>query len=112
MYELILMIVWNLHQSVADWFDKTDYVQRYSPFGVMQQMQGVNQMNALMNPGGDITALGTWVCTRCSSGCTGADGSTSTARRSGHRDWVKRTFNEHTIVHIGAAFFYPWRVMD
>ncbi|KAK1924870.1 glycosyl hydrolase catalytic core-domain-containing protein [Papiliotrema laurentii] len=52
--------VWNLHKTVAEWFDKTDYVKRYSPFGVMQDMQGVNQMNALMSPGGEITTLGTW----------------------------------------------------
>lgn len=56
-----LTSVWNLHKTVAEWFDKTDYVKRYSPFGVMQDMQGVNQMNALMSPGGEITTLGTWV---------------------------------------------------
>lgn len=29
--------------------------------GVMQDMQGVNQNNALMNPDGSITSLGGWV---------------------------------------------------
>jgi len=56
-----LIAVWNLHQTMSAWFDKTDYVKRYSPFGVMQNMQGVNQMNALMNPSGSITPLGNWV---------------------------------------------------
>jgi hypothetical protein len=46
---------------MAAWFDAQDYVERYSPFGVMKNMQGVNQMNALMNPDGGITALGSWV---------------------------------------------------
>jgi hypothetical protein len=53
--------VWNLHQTMSAWFDATDYVKRYSPFGVMQNMQGVNQMNALMDPSGQITSLGNWV---------------------------------------------------
>jgi hypothetical protein len=46
---------------MAAWFDQTEWVERYSPFGVMKDMQGVNQMNALMSPSGDVTALGTWV---------------------------------------------------
>lgn len=46
---------------MAAWFDQQDYIKRYSPFGVMRDMQGVNQDNALMNPGGGITSLGNWV---------------------------------------------------
>ena len=46
---------------MAAWFDSQDYVKRYSPFGVMENMQGVNQANALMDPSGGITPLGTWV---------------------------------------------------
>ena len=64
---------------MSAWFDKTDYVKRYSPFGVMQNMQGVNQMNALMSPQGSITSLGNWVS--LSSGVQDeADSSTSTPR--------------------------------
>jgi hypothetical protein len=47
---------------MAEWFDAQDYIERYSPFGAMRNMQGVNQFNALMNPDGTITALGSWVC--------------------------------------------------
>ena len=46
---------------MAAWFDSQDYVKRYSPFGVMENMQGVNQANALMDLSGGITPLGTWV---------------------------------------------------
>ena len=53
---------WQLHQQMAAWFDEQDYVERYSPFGAMRNMQGVNQFNALMNPDGSITSLGSWVC--------------------------------------------------
>lgn len=51
---------WALHQQMAAWFDDQDYVERYSPFGAMRNMQGVNQFNALMNPDGSVTALGDW----------------------------------------------------
>ncbi|KIR54298.1 hypothetical protein I315_03357 [Cryptococcus gattii Ru294] len=54
---------WNLHVAMAAWFDEQSYVERYSPFGVMQDMQGVNQNNALMNPDGSITSLGGWYIT-------------------------------------------------
>ncbi|OXB38951.1 hypothetical protein LQV05_004067 [Cryptococcus neoformans] len=54
---------WNLHVTMAAWFDEQSYVERYSPFGVMQDMQGVNQNNALMNPDGSITSLGGWYIT-------------------------------------------------
>lgn len=51
--------------EMAAWFDQQDWVERYSPFGVMKNMQGVNQMNALMDPSGSITALGAWVRGLC-----------------------------------------------
>lgn len=51
---------WNLHQSMAAWFDSQDYVKRYSPFGVMENLQGVNEANALMDTSGGITSLGSW----------------------------------------------------
>ena len=59
---------WNMHQSMAAWFDSQDYVKRYAPFGMMENMQGVNQMNALMNPDGSISDLGGWVS--CSFFCS------------------------------------------
>lgn len=52
---------WNLHVQMAAWFDQQDWVERYAPFGAMKNMQGVQQNNALMNPDGSITALGSWV---------------------------------------------------
>ena len=54
---------WALHQQMAAWFDEQPFVTRYAPFGMMENMQGVNQDNALMNPDGSITALGSWVST-------------------------------------------------
>nr|ODN87979.1 hypothetical protein L203_03183 [Cryptococcus depauperatus CBS 7841] len=54
---------WNLHTVMAAWFDQQNYIERYSPFGVMKDMQGVNQNNALMNPDGSITSLGGWYIT-------------------------------------------------
>ncbi|WWD16021.1 hypothetical protein CI109_100446 [Kwoniella shandongensis] len=54
---------WNLHTEMAGWFDQQSYIERYSPFGVMADMQGVNQNNALMNPDGSITSLGGWYIT-------------------------------------------------
>ncbi|WRT67259.1 uncharacterized protein IL334_004226 [Kwoniella shivajii] len=54
---------WNFHTQMAAWFDSQPYVERYSPFGVMKDMQGVNQANALMNPDGSITSLGGWYIT-------------------------------------------------
>lgn len=59
---LTCILVWALHQTMAPWFDSQDYIKRYAPFGMMKDMQGVNQDNALMNPDGSITALGSWVC--------------------------------------------------
>jgi hypothetical protein len=58
---------WNLHVQMAAWFDQQDWVERYAPFGAMKNMQGVNQNNALMNPDGSITALGSWVSSSPSS---------------------------------------------
>jgi hypothetical protein len=63
---------------MAAWFDSQDYIKRYAPFGklflpdwhqeasltivgMMEDMQGVNQDNALMNPDGSVTSLGSWV---------------------------------------------------
>ncbi|KAJ9096452.1 hypothetical protein QFC21_005274 [Naganishia friedmannii] len=46
---------WNLHQTMAGWFDAQP-----CPFGIMRQMQGVNEDNRLMDAEGKITALGDW----------------------------------------------------
>ncbi|KAL7424118.1 hypothetical protein Q5752_001703 [Cryptotrichosporon argae] len=51
---------WSFHETMAAWFDDQDYVTRYAPFGMMEDMQGVNQDNALMNTDGSITSLGSW----------------------------------------------------
>lgn len=51
---------WAFHQEMSSWMDGQDWIERYSPFGMMKNMQGVNQYNALMSEGGDITALGSW----------------------------------------------------
>ncbi|WWC61000.1 uncharacterized protein I303_103577 [Kwoniella dejecticola CBS 10117] len=54
---------WNFHTQMAGWFESQSYIERFSPFGVMKDMQGVNQANALMNPDGSITSLGGWYIT-------------------------------------------------
>lgn len=51
---------WSLHQTMAAWMDEQDFIQRYSPFGMMENMQGVEQYNALMDTSGSITDLGTY----------------------------------------------------
>ncbi|GHJ86874.1 hypothetical protein NliqN6_3276 [Naganishia liquefaciens] len=51
---------WALHQEMAKWFDANPNVERYSPFGAMRQMQGVNEDNRLMDVNGWITSLGDW----------------------------------------------------
>ncbi|KII92629.1 glycoside hydrolase family 128 protein [Plicaturopsis crispa FD-325 SS-3] len=38
--------------------DETDWVERYAWFGAMEDLQGVNQADALMDKSGKITALG------------------------------------------------------
>ncbi|KAF9073614.1 glycosyl hydrolase catalytic core-domain-containing protein [Rhodocollybia butyracea] len=44
--------------TTQSYMDSSDFVERYSYFGAMQNLQGVNADNALMNPNGKITALG------------------------------------------------------
>ena len=38
--------------------DATDWVERYAWFGVMENLQGVDTDNAMMNSNGQITQLG------------------------------------------------------
>lgn len=44
--------------TTQGFMDQTEWVERYSWFGAMRDMQGVNEDNALMTDGGDINALG------------------------------------------------------
>lgn len=48
------------HYSMNDYFKSSPIVERWAPFGAMRNMQGVNQDNALMNPDGTITGLGSY----------------------------------------------------
>ena len=47
-----------MHSEMSKWMDQQDWIQRYAPFGVMQNMQNVNPNNALMSSNGYITPLG------------------------------------------------------
>ncbi|WFD24409.1 hypothetical protein MEQU1_003109 [Malassezia equina] len=38
-------------KAMSTWFDQQDFVEAYAPFGVMQQMQGINTNNQLTNNG-------------------------------------------------------------
>jgi len=38
-------------KEMSSWFDQQGFVEAYAPFGVMQQMQGVNPNNQLTNNG-------------------------------------------------------------
>ena len=40
---------YHFHTTMASWFDEQDFVEAYSPFGVMQNMQGVASSNELAN---------------------------------------------------------------
>lgn len=55
----------TFHHQMADWFNSQDYIERYSPFGAMKNMQGVNEANRLMGPDGHITDLGRFVSGSC-----------------------------------------------
>ncbi|KDQ55080.1 glycoside hydrolase family 128 protein [Jaapia argillacea MUCL 33604] len=50
-----IMSFMNITQS---FMDNTDWVERYAWFGAMENLQGVNPSNALMDSSGKITALG------------------------------------------------------
>jgi hypothetical protein len=49
---------WDYYKEIIDWMDQTHFVERYAAFGVMHDMQGVNQLSQLMGPGGGPTDLG------------------------------------------------------
>ncbi|THU85685.1 glycoside hydrolase [Dendrothele bispora CBS 962.96] len=44
--------------TTQSWMDETDYVERYSWFGAMRNLQGVNKDNGLMDSKGEINNLG------------------------------------------------------
>jgi hypothetical protein len=44
--------------ATQSYMDSSDFVERYSYFGAMENLQGVNTDNALMSSSGQITALG------------------------------------------------------
>lgn len=50
--------VWNFFTTVTTWMEQTSYVHAYFAFGVMHDMQGVNEHNQLMADNGKPTALG------------------------------------------------------
>ncbi|BEJ14428.1 hypothetical protein CspHIS471_0401950 [Cutaneotrichosporon sp. HIS471] len=52
--------IWNFHKQAAAFMDSQDWIERYAPFGMMRNMQGVEQTNALMDSNGQITDLGRW----------------------------------------------------
>lgn len=45
---------WGLHQGMAAWFDGQDFVKRYAPFGMMENMQGVNQVSFWIGESGFV----------------------------------------------------------
>lgn len=50
--------IWYMHNQMSEWMEQQDWIHRYAPFGVMQNMQNVNPNNALMASWGGITPLG------------------------------------------------------
>ncbi|KZT23532.1 glycoside hydrolase family 128 protein [Neolentinus lepideus HHB14362 ss-1] len=50
--------VFTFLNTTQSWMDSTDWVERYSWFGAMRDMQGVNEDDALMDASGEINSLG------------------------------------------------------
>jgi len=48
----------TFYSTVNKWMDETDYVKAYFAFGIMTNMQGVNQLDSLMGSNGQPTSLG------------------------------------------------------
>ncbi|KAF8520104.1 hypothetical protein JB92DRAFT_1926486 [Gautieria morchelliformis] len=49
--------VWGFQAQVTAFMESADYMLMFMPFGAMQDMQGVNTLNQLMNPDGSPNAL-------------------------------------------------------
>lgn len=60
-------------KETQGFMDATDWVERYSYFGAMKEMQGVNEANRLMNKNGKITDLGKQYIGEKSGGGDGDD---------------------------------------
>ncbi|KAL5508363.1 hypothetical protein ACEPAH_5982 [Sanghuangporus vaninii] len=50
--------VWEFYKTIANFVESTDYVVSWSAFGFMKNMQGVNDLDRLMQDDGSPTALG------------------------------------------------------
>ncbi|KAI0773870.1 glycosyl hydrolase catalytic core-domain-containing protein [Fomes fomentarius] len=48
----------NFMNATQEFMDNTEWLERYAWFGAMENMQGVNEANALMSSQGNINALG------------------------------------------------------
>lgn len=52
--------VWNFYGSAIPWLDSQDYVEMYAPFGYMDDLQGVNENDALFS-GNSLSSLGWFI---------------------------------------------------
>ncbi|KAI0771863.1 glycosyl hydrolase catalytic core-domain-containing protein [Trametes elegans] len=50
--------IWAFASQVIDWANNTPWIHAVFPFGMMRDMQGVNQLNSLMQADGQPTDLG------------------------------------------------------
>ncbi|KAI0058321.1 glycoside hydrolase [Artomyces pyxidatus] len=62
--------IYQFMNNTESFMDETDYVERYAWFGAMENMQGVNQDDALMTKSGSINALGKQYIGEQSNGST------------------------------------------
>lgn len=53
--------IWAFHAEVGPWMNSLSWVAVHMPFGFMRDMQGVNDLNRLMNDDGTPTALGAMI---------------------------------------------------
>ncbi|KZT12986.1 glycoside hydrolase family 128 protein [Laetiporus sulphureus 93-53] len=50
--------IWAFYYMVVPWMDSQSYIESYFQFGVLEDMSGVNTLNALMSSAGIATSLG------------------------------------------------------
>lgn len=53
--------IWAFHREVGPWMNSQSWIAVHMPFGFMKDMQGVNDLNRLMNQDGTPTALGSMI---------------------------------------------------
>ncbi|KAI9001195.1 glycosyl hydrolase catalytic core-domain-containing protein [Trametes punicea] len=53
--------IWSFMGQALKYFDETDWILAACPFGIMHDLQGVNELNLLQNPDGTPTDLGYFV---------------------------------------------------